>query len=313
MSTPRVWITAFWGFDPTNEGYYGFTVEGNRRWFLDQWQEGDLILIYGADAKTTAPEQRHQTLGFLEIEPTPIRDSERLSSLGVQRKTENDWLDRWTYAVPVIRAARVRNPISVDHIAWETLTHKRARIIASRGELLTPEEAEQALSLKVSPVNVYGMPPLTEEELDLSFKPSRGINPSFGKRESIYVDGEHYLYALRFEGEPARLLGRSAFEVHGRTVYKVGYSNDPVRRCSDHNSGFPPASKMRWVMDWKSRAFASGEAAFAAETQLKAQLASSGESLGGEFFLCSPSALTAAFSTCTRETADVIIRAKGRR
>ena len=36
LATPRVWITAFWSFDPTNEGYYGFTVEGNRRWFLDQ-------------------------------------------------------------------------------------------------------------------------------------------------------------------------------------------------------------------------------------------------------------------------------------
>lgn len=76
VQTPRVWITAFWGFDPTNEGYYGFTVEGNRRWFLDQWQEGDLILIYGADAKTTAPEQRHQTLGFLEV---PARARRRTS------------------------------------------------------------------------------------------------------------------------------------------------------------------------------------------------------------------------------------------
>ena len=46
LATPRIWITAVWGFDPANEGYCGFTVERNRRWFLDQWQEGDLILIY---------------------------------------------------------------------------------------------------------------------------------------------------------------------------------------------------------------------------------------------------------------------------
>ena len=46
LATPRFWITAFWGFDPTDEGYCGYTVKGNRRWFLDQWQEGDLILIY---------------------------------------------------------------------------------------------------------------------------------------------------------------------------------------------------------------------------------------------------------------------------
>jgi hypothetical protein len=310
---PRVWITAFWGFDPTNEGYYGFTVEGNRRWFLDLWREGDLILIYGADAKTTAPEQRHQTLGFLEIEPREIRDVERLSEIGIQRKTENNWLTRWTFAVPVIRAAKVLRPVSVNHIAWETLTHKQARIIASRGALLTPEEAEVALSLKVAAVDVFGMPPLSEEELGGSFKPSKGIRPSFGKRESNYVDGEHRLYALRLDGDTARLLGRGAFALRGQEIYKVGYSNDPVRRCEEHNCGFPPASKMRWKAEWSSRPFASAEAAFNAETRLKADLATRGESLGGEFFLCSRDVLSSCFAASTLETADVVLKARGRR
>lgn len=154
--TPRVWITSFWGFDPENEGYLGFTYEGNRTWFLDQWQEGDLILIYGADTAITAPEKRHQALGFLEIDPTPIRDTERMSAIGLQRKTDNDWLNRWTQAFPVIRAAEVTRRISIDHIAATTLTHRNARNIASRGMLLTPEEAEKALLLPVRPLNVFG-------------------------------------------------------------------------------------------------------------------------------------------------------------
>ena len=66
LATPRVWITAFWGFGPTNEGYCGFTVEGDRRWFLDQWQEGNLILIY--DEKV----QRHVVIiGIKKLSSLP--------------------------------------------------------------------------------------------------------------------------------------------------------------------------------------------------------------------------------------------------
>src|SRR5690348_12871848 len=75
----RVWLRAFWGFSPEDEGYLGFTHEGNRTRFLNEYQKGDLVLIYGADHKHTRLDQRRQVLGFLEIEPTPITDVERSS------------------------------------------------------------------------------------------------------------------------------------------------------------------------------------------------------------------------------------------
>lgn len=67
VETPRVWITSFWGFDPENEGYLGFTYEGNRSWFLDNWREGDLILIYGADAPKTEPETGERLVDPLDL------------------------------------------------------------------------------------------------------------------------------------------------------------------------------------------------------------------------------------------------------
>jgi hypothetical protein len=75
----RVWLRAFWGFSPEDEGYLGFTQEGNRTRFLREYREGDLVLIYGADEKHTRPDQRRQLLGFLEIEPITITDVERSS------------------------------------------------------------------------------------------------------------------------------------------------------------------------------------------------------------------------------------------
>jgi hypothetical protein len=306
---PRVWITSFWGFDPENEGYLGFTYEGNRKWFLDHWREGDLILIYGADAPKTEPEKRHRAIGFLEIEPTPIVDRDRLSPIGLKRKEDNGWLERWTYAVPVIRAAQVLRPISIAHIATKTLVSNQARIIASRGAVLTPEEAKVALSLQVKPINVFGMEPLPEGALQKIFKPSRGIDPTFGDRSSTLVDGEHFLYVLRLEGDPARLLDRKPFELRGKAIFKVGYSNDPKRRCEEHNAGFPPATNIRWKPEFQSRSFPNGQAAKDAEDALKAALAARGESLGGEFFLCDPATIQSAFAVASMATAAMTIKA----
>src|SRR5437763_17166855 len=98
---PRVWLKAFWGFDPGDEGYLGFTRPGDRERFLGEARSGDLVLIYGADAKETARQDRRQALGFLEIDPTPISDRERMSPEGLRTKIERGWKDRWTYAVPV--------------------------------------------------------------------------------------------------------------------------------------------------------------------------------------------------------------------
>jgi hypothetical protein len=137
---PRVWLKAFWGFDPGNEGYLGFTRSGDRNSFLEEARPGDLVLIYGADTAETAAEDRRQALGFLEVEPVPISDRDRISAEGLKWKLESGWGDRWTFAVPVTRAWRVNRRIEVKHIAPTTYIPARARVIAARGELMTSGE-----------------------------------------------------------------------------------------------------------------------------------------------------------------------------
>jgi len=297
---PRVWLKAFWGFDPGNEGYLGFTRPGDRERFIEQAQPEDLVLIYGADAAETAAGDRRQALGFLEITPLPITDRERLSLEGLNRKLANGWEERWTYAVPVKRAWRVTRRIEVKHLAPNTYTHERARVIASRGELLTAEEARNCLGLPVLPVSVFGEPAVAENQhaevpLQNIFAPSRGINPSFGPRTNEYEDGEHFLYMLQLNGDVAHLLGRSAVALHDQTLVKVGFSRDPKRRRDDHNAALPPAGRLQWSLKLTSRAFADGQSAKNAEDTMKADFAERFESLGGEFFLGSQAGLTSAF------------------
>src|SRR5262249_33687533 len=151
----------------------------------------------GADAAETAMEDRRQALGFLEVDLLPIGDSERSSPEGLKRKIASGWKDRWTYAVPVRRAWRVNRRIEVKHLAPTTYRPERARVIPARGELMTREEIENVVKLPVSPMNVFGEPAInssSEREFALRtvFKPSRGINPTFGTRTSEFEDGDHY-------------------------------------------------------------------------------------------------------------------------
>jgi len=307
----RVWLKAFWGFDPGGDGYLGFTKPGARARLVKEWQPGDLVLIYGAAAAETARRDRRQALGFLEIEPVEVTDVERMSPLGLQRKIDMGCQDRWTHAVPVRRAWRVERRIEVDHIAPDTHTPNMARVIASQGVLLQPRETAAALELPVRPVNVFGEPPVEtnvpEAEMRRLFRPSRGLPPSFGTRESEYTDGEAYLYMHLFDGEVAAFLGRDRNALRGKILVKVGYSNDTARRCVELNAGFPPGAVSQWKALLTSRAFPSATDAKAAEDALKADCAGRCESLGGEFFLGDRTQLEAAFWAATSSTAFHIV------
>lgn len=296
----RVWLKAFWGFDPANDGYVGFTRPSDRARLIAEWQPGDLILIYGADAKETEAENRRQALGFLEIDPVPVTDVERSSAEGIQRKRDMDCADRWTNAVPVRRAWQVTRRIEVKHLAPDTYTARYARLIASRGEVLAPQESAAALQLPVIPVSVFGEPEIAvadaiEMRMANAFQPSRGFNPSHGERVANYEDGDTFLYMLTYVGCVPTLLGRERFAVGGRIAVKIGISNDPRGRCEQVNSGFPPAAACRWKVELKSKAFPKAADAKVAEDGLKAVLAQRAESLGGEFFLGDPNVLHSAF------------------
>jgi hypothetical protein len=220
----RVWLRAEWGFDPEEGGYLGFTLEAHRARFIREYREGDLVLIYGADQKQTQHDQRRQLLGIYDVEPISVSDTERSSDAHRRRKIENGWQGRWTYAVPIRRAWRVNRKIEAHYLARNTFKAHNAMLIASRCELLTPGEAETALALAVTPVNVFGEPSLlpsqtTEEAALRSFlKPSRGVTPSFGDRKFTVEDIENRLYLLKPEGDVAAFLGRKPFEVFRKMI-----------------------------------------------------------------------------------------------
>ncbi len=299
---PDVWLRAFYGFEPWETGYIGWSKEPDRNWMLDNASDGDLMLIYGAESTETDKTNRRQLLGFLQIELTPIADIERSSELAKQRKIEKGWQEKWTHGLIVRRAWRIDRRIEVFHLLPDTYDPKRARFMGRDQTKLSSAEVDNILQLPVTEVDVWGEPPIGERgnasvPFQQVFRPSRGLKPSFGNRESVYEDGEHWLYMLRYDGNIAAFLGVDKFSVSRKTVVKVGYSNDPGARYSGLNAGIPPKAKHRWVIWVRSAAYSCGDDAKRAEDVLKREFAKRFESLGGEFFLGDERQLQSQFSS----------------
>jgi hypothetical protein len=101
-------------------------------------------------------------------------------------------------------------------------------------------------------------------------RPSRGVEPTFGRREFEVDDGENRLYVLKLKGDVAAFLGRQKFETAGKCVVKVGHAKEPKDRCDTHNAHLPPACRFSWDVALTSKPFDSGSAAKNAEDGLKA-------------------------------------------
>lgn len=202
----RIWLRSFDGFGPEEDGYIGWTEEGPRDRMLGLIEDGDLFMIYGASSAETAKSDRNRVLGFLQIEARKIRDIEKSSAAGMQRKRDQGWQDKWIYAIPVVRAWRPDEQILLERIAPLTYRPEAGQAIAVWNPPLEPKEVDLALKIRVTEVDVFGQPTLSgvrpsKLSLDQAFQPSRAFPGSFGERTSTYEDAPTQMYLARFDGD----------------------------------------------------------------------------------------------------------------
>ena len=311
----QIWLRAFYGFDPENEGYYGFTLEPNRATMLGKLRDGDLVLIYGAVHSLTQTDLQHQALGFLEITLETCIDQDRMSPEAIARRVDRGFEDRWTFGIKVRRAWRIANRVHIRTIAPNSYRGVYRFDRTLRGKLLEPEEQRRAMTHHVRQVNVYGEEPIDAADLatgtlDQVLSPSKGIPPVFGERSSELIDGDNHVYMMLFAGGADFLLGRSGDHV-GQALVKVGRSNDPVRRLSEINAGFPERSVSKWTLV-NSQKFPDAQTAHALEDCLKAQFDKLFRSQGGEFFTGDFKAMEWAFQSLCISAMPRILGAPGK-
>lgn len=285
----RIRIRSFYGFSPEEDGYVGWSKETDRDAYLRKLKDGDLIMIYGASTAETDKAERSYVLGFLEIDARAIRDEDKASDLGMERKRERGWLGRWSHAIPVRRAWRAEEKLLISQIAYRSYHAEAGQALAVHGAELDDDEIEQALKIRVREVNVFGEPPVDTEDVGKApfgkvFKPSRAFPGSHGERTANYEDGEAYVYLAVFEGDGHALLNRRKEFGDKSVAMKIGVSNDAKRRLGELNAGIPPAASGKWTISMISQPFADKKSAEASEALFKDQAQARLESLGLEFF-----------------------------
>ncbi|WP_341485871.1 GIY-YIG nuclease family protein [Thioclava sp. GXIMD4215] len=285
----RIRIRSFYGFSPEDDGYVGWSQEQARDAYLRKLNDGDLLMIYGASTAETEKALRSYVSGFVEIEKTPIHDSDKSSEVGMQRKRDNGWADRWSYGIPIRRAWRAEEKMMIGRIAFKSYDPKAGQALAVHGAELDDDEISEALKIRVREVNVFGEEPLEESDAQILpfaevFRPSRAFPGSAGTRTSVYEDGETFLYLAVYKGDGHAFIGRKKSIGDKSGVLKIGISNAPSRRCGELNAGIPPASPGKWEIQMTSQAFPDIKSAEEVEQQFKNKSSGKLESLGGEFF-----------------------------
>lgn len=180
----QIRICSFYGFGPEEEGYVGWTRESTRDAYLRKLNDGDIIMIYGASTSETEKSLHAYVLGFLEVEATPIRDYEKASQAGLDRKRQAGWADKWTYAIPVRRAWSAEKKMMISRIAFNSYRAEAGQALAVHGAALDEDEIAQAMKIRVLEVSVFGEPPVPKEASKVQpfaevFKPSRAFPRSF--------------------------------------------------------------------------------------------------------------------------------------
>ncbi|MFG6563581.1 hypothetical protein ACGYLI_05110 [Sulfitobacter sp. 1A13421] len=311
----QVWVRAFYGFNPEEAGYIGFTHKSQREDMLTKMNGGDLVLIYGAVDSLTDADLQRQALGFMEVELERCNDVGRQNDASRSWKLNHGFQERWTYGLKVVRAWRTTNRVHIKTIAPKAYESKKRFERTTKAVLLEPDEKRRALSHYVRQVNVYGEPPIAANELASGYmnevlKPSKGVPPSFGDRNSKHEDGENYLYLMKLSANADSLLGKTGPHV-GDALVKIGRSNDPIRRLEEVNSGFPERAVCRWKLAY-SQSFENGETAHNHECELKERFAREFTSQAGEFYTGGWSAMERAFQTFCCSKMPKILAAAGK-
>lgn len=315
IDTRQVWLRAFYGFGPEDQGYLGFTHEADRTAMMTKMRDGDLVLIYGAANELTDTDLKRQVLGFLEITLEECVDVDRMGSDSIQWRKAQGFEGRWNFGIKVRRAWRALNRVHVRNVAPNAYHNDHRFTRTTRAMLLDPEERRRALTHAVRQVNVFGEPSIADSAMSTGplgklLRPSRGIPPRFGEHTVSTVDGENHLYLMAFSGGAEFLLGKSG-DHGGQALIKIGRSNDPTRRLDEINAGFPVNAVHQWRLI-QQQTFADGATTHQLEDDLKALFASSFRSQGGEFFTGELNAIKDRFQQLCIASMPIIIGAPGK-
>lgn len=291
----EIWLTSFWGFDPSQWGCIGFSNAAKRNRFIAQSRPGTLVAIYVT--KGTGPEDmRGKVVGVMELSHE-AGDAKNYISGDRWREKELDPASKgkWLYAVKATRAWSIvpEDWKRVEDIFPKAYSSAHPEFIGASGVKVGPEEAEKLLQLDVQEVYVYGSTEAADptiQTLESALSPSRAVPAPSAPYTVGETDGPKYLYILELKGDIAAYLGCTTADVEGYSIIKVGFSKSPMARRNQIQSAYPEGT-FKWSILFPSpmpeeAPYSNAAVAIVGEDAMKKRLVDmKAKVLGGEFFL----------------------------
>jgi len=290
-----IWLTSFWGLEPSNWGCIGFADEAKRSRYLRLSKPGALVAIYVT--KGRGPEEmRGKVVGVLEVSHQAGRAEEFISGdRWAEKENDPESKGKWPFAVRATHAWRIipEDWKPVEELFPNAYASAHPEFIGSSGVQLSKAEAEKLLQLDVFEVPVYGQEMQVDtviRTLETALAPSRAVPPARGPYWVGETDGPKHLYILELVGDIGAYLGRSGDQIDGMSIIKVGFSKSPLSRRDQIQSAYP-RGQFKWIVRFPVNIpdiapYPNAEVAIVGEDAMKKRLVDEGaEVLGGEFFL----------------------------
>lgn len=238
---PNVWLTSFYGFDPANWGYLGFSVDAQRRSFLNRTEPGVLVVIYAAGK--ARKDVLGRVVGVLQCSHR-VNNARAFMSPVAWAAKQGD-AGRWELGVKATRAWRVAPDArpSIETFADVTYRPARAQAIGSQGMPLTIEEARKLLSLMLQEVQVFGEEPILAAAIGLGsqlFAPSKAGPVSQSPYVVREAEGPKSLYTVpALDGVENASINTLVIRKRQRTAGSSRYDSTDQRCSGMRLSGHP--------------------------------------------------------------------------
>jgi hypothetical protein len=250
---PKIYATLAWGFAPEHWGAIGFSTESVRNNLADDLRKSaGLVLTMGTMGDETAEPDQGRLLGLHEMATRPVPTQEMVDpDRWADHLAENGGQPKWPFGLPIVSAERFLSPPLRVHLLPRLHDENLHRKLASNYELLTPEETARVLDLPRESVPEIWASSKASFITHLLPRPPNGPPPAKGERLLSARSGPAATYCFRLQGSAlghvVRYLAPSTSNLE---IFKVGFSNDPVRRLSELNAYFPDENTLGWVADW---------------------------------------------------------------
>lgn len=205
----------------------------------------DYVLSIGTTGLETPKHEQGKLLALMKIGPELIATRDAVSA-DFYSESVATYGEKWPFAFPIKSAERF-TPTILRTDALPRIGEKNLyRTLARHYVELTPSEVQSVLSLaRVTEQNLYSSP--RSAFASRMRKAGAGAPPpASGTRLLSHNSGPAVTYLMELTGTAIFHVSEQVIRAEGHRIFKIGFSNDHLRRLKEMNAHLPCEISLHW-------------------------------------------------------------------